>query len=533
MEDNIIEEKFVSNGLKPVNIETTEEIVHQMKKCVCKIYSKGKKGTGFFTKIPYKDSYKKVLITNNHILGENEIKDNNIISFVLNNNEQDKKTIKIKKDKKRYTNEILDITIIELEENKDDIYDYIEIDGGIKEDMNLKKEDIINSYRYFYNNESIYILNYLNGDKIVVSYGLLTNINEDNGIDHKCNTEKGSSGSPILSLQNNKLIGVHRGGYQISDLNNGTLIIYPIIEFNKMNNNLCIVKKNKENKENKKKENKFNNIIYYNENTNNQEKDISIFKEKTNGAFIFCDNLESLKLIGEEILYETQKDSKIIFNMIVRGYFFEKIMGFLREQVNFGNCLRNICIYCVNQNEYMPLKDKYKIIHNDIYDIPNEVIKFINNTSSDNIKLFPLRKIITYSDYLNKYKYEHSLISRFYGDLTPESFEKYFEKIKLLIKKEFKNMGRIDEIINSFLVFKINNNIEKQDELIIREYCRGTFSRVLKNGLMNSELDEAIAYFSSRLMYSLNSYGLKNNRYFQDLEEIVYLIQIYYNLNNL
>ena len=122
--------------------------------------------------------------------------------------------------------------------------------------MNLQKEDIIKYYRNSYNNESIYILNYLYGDKIVVSYGLLTNINEDNGIDHKCNTEKGSSGSPILSLQNNKLIGVHSGGYQISDLNNETLIIYPIIEFNKMENNLCIVKKIKENKENKKKENK-------------------------------------------------------------------------------------------------------------------------------------------------------------------------------------------------------------------------------------------------------------------------------------
>ena len=91
MEDNIIEEKFVENALKPVNIETTEEIVHQMKKCVCKIYSKGKRGTGFFTKIPYKSSYKKVLITNNHVLGENDIKDNNIISIVLNNKEQEKK----------------------------------------------------------------------------------------------------------------------------------------------------------------------------------------------------------------------------------------------------------------------------------------------------------------------------------------------------------------------------------------------------------------------------------------------------------
>ena len=135
------------------------------------------------------------------------------------------------------------------------------------------------------------------------------------------------------------------------------------------------------------------------------------------------------------------------------------------------------------------------------------------------------------------YKYEHSLISRFYGDLTPESFEKYFEIIKLLIKK-FKNLGKIDEIINSFLVFKIKNNIEKQDELIIREYSRVNIYRVLKNGLMNSELDEAIAYFSSRLMYSLNSYGLKNNKYFQEDEKKLFRGVLlpytnFYNLNKL
>ena len=164
--------------------------------------------------------------------------------------------------------------------------------------------------------------------------------------------------------------------------------------------------------------------------------------------------------------------------MIVRGYFFEKIMGFLSEQVNFGNCLRNICIYCVSQN------------------ILNEVIKFINNTSTDNIIPFPLVKIITYSDYLNKYKYESSLMSGFYGDLTPKSFEYYFERIKFLIKKEFKSIRLIYELINGFLIFRIKNYIEKQDELIIRECLRDTICGFLNNRLKNPELDEAIAYFS-------------------------------------
>ena len=71
MED-IIKEKKVKNGIEPVSIEKTEKIINQMKKCVCKIYSNGSTGTGFFTKIPYKNEYVKVLITNNHVLNEKD-----------------------------------------------------------------------------------------------------------------------------------------------------------------------------------------------------------------------------------------------------------------------------------------------------------------------------------------------------------------------------------------------------------------------------------------------------------------------------
>ena len=73
--DKIIQEKFIANSLIPASIEITKKIVNQMEKCVCKIYNNGSTGTGFFTKIPYKNEYIKVLITNNHVLNENEIKD--------------------------------------------------------------------------------------------------------------------------------------------------------------------------------------------------------------------------------------------------------------------------------------------------------------------------------------------------------------------------------------------------------------------------------------------------------------------------
>ena len=75
------------------------------------------------------------------------------------------------------------------------------------------------------------------------------------------------------------------------------------------------------------------------------------------------------------------------------------------------------------------------------------------------------------------------------------------------------------------IFFKIKNNIEKPDELIIREYYKDTSIRnVFIFGLrINPELDEAIAYFSSRLMHSLNSYGLKNNKYFQEDKKRLFL----------
>ena len=54
-----------------------------MRKIVCKIYCNSSTGTGFFTKIPYKNESIKLLMTNNHILDENEIKNNNIITYII------------------------------------------------------------------------------------------------------------------------------------------------------------------------------------------------------------------------------------------------------------------------------------------------------------------------------------------------------------------------------------------------------------------------------------------------------------------
>ena len=78
------------------------EITRQMKKCVCKIHISGGSRTGFYSQIPYKESNIKVLITNNHVLNANDILDNKLIIFSINNDildiemQKERKNIQVK-----------------------------------------------------------------------------------------------------------------------------------------------------------------------------------------------------------------------------------------------------------------------------------------------------------------------------------------------------------------------------------------------------------------------------------------------------
>ena len=78
-------EKILKDSIRTVSLSMQEEITRQMKKCVCKIHISGGNGTGFFAKIPFKESNIKVLITNNHVLNANDIFDNKLITFSINN----------------------------------------------------------------------------------------------------------------------------------------------------------------------------------------------------------------------------------------------------------------------------------------------------------------------------------------------------------------------------------------------------------------------------------------------------------------
>ena len=224
-------EKILKNSIKPISLPKQEEITRRMKKCVCKIHFSGGNGTGFFAQIPFNNTKIKVLITSNHVLNAEDIKDKKIITFTIN---KEIKDIEMDKERKRYTSEKYDTTIIEIKERDEfkDSIQFLEIDDinlkSIKEKLEQKSNEYFSN---LYKNESLYVLNHLGGNDIVISYGFFIKI-EDFKIHHKCSTDDGSSGAPILSLENNKLIGVHYGSKKNNfEINLGSLIAYPILEF--------------------------------------------------------------------------------------------------------------------------------------------------------------------------------------------------------------------------------------------------------------------------------------------------------------
>ena len=82
MED-LKKEKNLDDYPLPVTIDKTKIILKQMENYICKIENKNGNGTGFFCYIPNKKKLLPVLITNNHVINKDIIKNGNkiIISF--------------------------------------------------------------------------------------------------------------------------------------------------------------------------------------------------------------------------------------------------------------------------------------------------------------------------------------------------------------------------------------------------------------------------------------------------------------------
>ena len=208
-----------SSSSEPITIEETQKILEQMTNCICKVKSKGIYGTGFFCRIRFLDNtFIKVLTTSYQILDEHYFKENNEINLIINNQAR---IINLNKKRKIYSNKDFDLTLIEIKES-DKINDYFELDENILSQENPK---------LFYENKTIYIIQYLNMEKASVSYGIFNDL-IDSEIKHTCSIKPGSNCSPILNSMNNKIIGISKISEK-NENNKGIFLKVPINEFKK------------------------------------------------------------------------------------------------------------------------------------------------------------------------------------------------------------------------------------------------------------------------------------------------------------
>ena len=299
----------------PISMEQMEYILKQMKKSVYKIKCNIGTASGFLCLIPFptKLNLLPTLITNNHVLSEKDIAINQKIQCLLKDDSEIKAII-MDENRKKYTSEKYDTTIIEIKPKDDNINinSFLEIDEGIYED-NLNQN---------YKNKSIYALHYPKSGKIKVSIGTIKYINEKNyNIAHLCTTFGGSSGGPLLNLNNYKVIGVHKGGIEKDKINTGTLIKEPIEEFY---NNINNIKKEKKDIEEKIIENEkfyksteireeMNEITIIYTNNKKQFKKSSDYSKK-NFTKKINEKISKNKIFGEKFVENNKNKCKMIIN---------------------------------------------------------------------------------------------------------------------------------------------------------------------------------------------------------------------------
>ena len=92
--------------------------------------------------------------------------------------------------------------------------------------------------------------------------------------------------------------------------------------------------------------------------------------------------------------------------------------------------------------------------------------------------------------------------------------------------KKFKILNPTEASENIDKILDINENLEYIDKLIIKEYTKTSLHGDLNKWLMNLAMDynyyEAVAYFTGRLMYSLNSYAQKKTKFFTQNDNTIY-----------
>ena len=219
----------VDTGIPSVPESVTKKLFNS----IVRIEFLGNIGTGFFMKIKIKSIYLPSLLTNFHVIKKEHVDKKETIYIFFGEKEREKK-IPIKLDNnKRFIKAFdkeLDVTVIEILKS-----DKISSDKFLNYDLNYKSERGYDEYL----NKNFCLagypsLNMLKKEKHISS-GKIKSIVDGYRFHHYLNTRAGSSGSPIVLIENENVIGIHHAGDKNKGINRGIFIGKVIEELNKDN----------------------------------------------------------------------------------------------------------------------------------------------------------------------------------------------------------------------------------------------------------------------------------------------------------
>ena len=212
---------YIESEVRPLKpyIEFDSDTLKKLSKAICEIVIEtGKERKickGFFLYFRIDLVWFKCLMTNEHMINNESINNNEIISI---SNEGNKITsIKLDKNQryiKSFKDENLDITVIEIL-NED----------NISSDYFLESELDIPINNGLINNE-IYIPQYIEGQQFKIAEGIIKDIIKYE-FNYSANIDKGSSGNPIFQKNSKKVIVIHKT--TVGNMENIGNFIYPVI----------------------------------------------------------------------------------------------------------------------------------------------------------------------------------------------------------------------------------------------------------------------------------------------------------------
>ena len=417
---NIIQEDYIG-GIPPIRIEKITKMLSQLDKCICKVEKEKNKKicTGFLCKIHFPDEFSllPVFITAKHAFEKEELEPDKVIKITFYKNSISK-FIKLSKERKILSSE-LDVIIIEIKPKIDKIESFLDID-----------EDAFKDNYKNCKNSTIYVLQFPKGESSL-SVGKM-DINGKNII-HYCSTNFGSSGSPILSYDSYRVIGIHRGKSSIGEYNVGTLIKYPMEEF---------IKKyyNPKKDSGKKKPIKINvekggNYVGKPKvKKNMSQKDLAPKKmeDKKDKSVIIKNIIEKNKMKPKEIIKKNkdEKDDHAKNDINIKEVFKKKNKNFNNKPISLKSKEKNDNNQIYSKTFSSPfMKNVDKLnnhynnnsISNDSFSIKKDIFNIIEITVE---KEFGLGPEDYYKFICNNYKYT-------FDELNQNNTELYINNIKL------------------------------------------------------------------------------------------------------